>query len=120
VLDLTFADLPDVNVKLNEGPVITRGPSNHPVIRERLIELCRELELKYQTDVVTSGQGTDAYAVEISREGIPTLLISIPSRYMHSPVETIHPRDVERAGRLMAHFITSLDEAFVEELVPKL
>jgi endoglucanase len=120
VLDLTFADLPDVSVKLNEGPVITRGPSNHPVIRERLVKLCQELELKYQTDVVTSGLGTDAYAVEISREGIPTLLISIPSRYMHSPVETIHPRDVERTSRLMAHFIAGLDEAFVEELVPKL
>ncbi len=66
-----------------------------------------------------SGAGTDAYAIEISREGIPTILISVPSRYMHSPVEVIHPKDVERAGRLMAYFIAGLDDTFVEDLIPK-
>jgi endoglucanase len=69
--------------------------------------------------MMPSGAGTDAYAIEISREGIPTILISIPSRYMHSPIEVVQPKDVERTGRLMAHFIASLDENFVEELTPK-
>lgn len=119
VIDVTFADVSEIEVKLNAGPVISLGPSNHPVIRERLLKICHDLELKYQSEMMPSGAGTDAYAIEISREGIPTILISIPSRYMHSPVETVHPKDVERTGRLMAHFIASLDEAFVEELVPK-
>lgn len=118
VMDVTFADLSEVNTKLNNGPVITLGPSNHPVIRERMIKICQEQELKYQTEVASSGIGTDAYAVEISREGVPTLLVSIPSRYMHSPVETIHPKDVERAGRLLARFIAGLDETFVDDLTP--
>jgi endoglucanase len=50
---------------------------------------------------------------------VPTILLSIPSRYMHSPVEVIHPKDVQRAGRLMAQFIAGLDEAFVESLIPE-
>jgi endoglucanase len=119
VIDVTFADVDEIEVKLNSGPVIALGPSNHPALRERLLAICRDLELKYQSEMMPGGAGTDAYAIEISREGIPTILISIPSRYMHSPVEVVHPKDVERAGRLMAHFIASLDEGFIEELTPK-
>jgi endoglucanase len=117
-IDVTFADVEEIEVKLDAGPVIGLGPSNHPAVRQRLLELCGRLELKYQTEVMPSGAGTDAYAIEISREGVPTVLISIPSRYMHSPVEVVQPKDVERAGRLMAHFIASLDEEFVPSLIP--
>jgi endoglucanase len=120
VIDVTFADVSEIEVKLNAGPVIALGPSNHPALRERLLKICQNLELKYQSEMMPSGAGTDAYAIEISREGIPTILISIPSRYMHSPVETIHPKDVERTGRLMAHFIAGLDESFIAELTPKM
>lgn len=119
VIDVTFGDVDEIEVKLNGGPVIALGPSNHPVIRERLLQICRDRELKYQSEMMPSGAGTDAYAIEISREGIPTILISIPSRYMHSPVEVIQPKDVERTGRLMAYFIAGLDDTFVEELIPK-
>lgn len=119
VLDVTFANVDEIEVKLNRGPVISRGPSNHPVLRERLQKICDDLEMKYQSEMMPSGAGTDAYAIEISREGVPTILISIPSRYMHSPVETIHPKDVERAGRLMAYFIAGLDDTFVESLIPE-
>ncbi|MCB0163548.1 MAG: M20/M25/M40 family metallo-hydrolase [Anaerolineae bacterium] len=120
VIDVTFADVDEIEVELNKGPVISLGPSNHPVIRRRLVNICDELEMKYQNEILPGGAGTDAYAVEISREGVPTILLSIPSRYMHSPVEVVHPKDVERTGRLMAHFIASLDEAFVGALIPKL
>jgi endoglucanase len=119
VIDVTFADVDEIEVKLNQGPVISLGPGNHPVIRARLLKICGDLELKYQSEMLPSSAGTDAYVVEISREGVPTILMSIPSRYMHSPVEVIHPKDVERAGRLMAHFIAGLDEAFIKELVPE-
>ena len=118
-IDVTFADVDEIEVKLDKGPVIALGPSNHPVMRERLVKLCGDLELKYQSELMPSGAGTDAFAIEISREGVPTILISVPSRYMHSPVEVVHPKDVMRTGRLMAHFIAGLDEAFVEELAPK-
>ncbi len=118
-IDVTFADTDKIEVKLNKGPVISIGPSNHPVIRERLLKICRDLELKYQDEMLPGGAGTDAFAIEISREGVPTILISVPSRYMHSPVEVVHPKDVERIGRLLAYFIASLDESFIEDLIPK-
>jgi len=119
VLDVTFADVDEIEVELNAGPVIGLGPSNHPVLRQHLLEICENLELKYQSEVMPSGAGTDAYAIEISREGVPTIVISLPSRYMHSPVEVVQPKDVERIGRLIAHFIAGLDETFVAELIPK-
>ena len=120
VIDVTFADVEGSEVTLSGGPVLGLGPSNHPGVRRRLVDICQDLELKYQSEVMTSGQGTDAYAVEISRGGVPTILISVPSRYMHSPVEVIDPKDVDRVGRLMAQFITTLDDAFLEELTPKI
>ncbi len=118
VIDVTFADVKESNVKLDAGPVITLGPSNHPGLRERVVKVCQELEMKYQTEITTSGRGTDVFAIEVSREGVPSLLIGVPSRYMHSPVEVVHPRDVERIGRLMAYVIASLDEEFVTTLIP--
>ena len=117
-LDVTFADVTEIEVKLDKGPVLGLGPSNHPVIRQRLLDICTDMELKYQTEMMPSGAGTDAFAIEISREGVPTILVAIPSRYMHSPVEVIHPNDLVRAGRLMAHFIAGLNEDFVSGLTP--
>lgn len=117
-LDVTFADVDEIQVKLDKGPVIGLGPSNHPVIRQRLVNICQELELKYQSEMMPSGAGTDAYAIEISREGIPTILLATPSRNMHSPVEIVCPKDVVRIGRLLAHFIAGLNEDFVAELIP--
>jgi len=118
VLDVTFADVDEIEVKLNKGPTIAVGPSNHPVLRERLVNICNELELKYQSEMLPDGAGTDAYAIEVSREGIPTLLISVPSRYMHSPVEVVSCKDIERIGRLLAYFIAGLDEDFIDQLIP--
>jgi putative aminopeptidase FrvX len=120
VLDVTFADVDEVDISLGNGPVISQGPSNNQVIRTKLVELCEQLELKYQTEIMASGAGTDAYAIEVSRAGVPTILVSVPSRYMHSPVEVVSIKDIERTGRLLAHFIAGLDASFLEALVPKI
>jgi endoglucanase len=60
--------------------------------------------------------GTDAYALQIARAGIPTMVISIPLRYMHTPVELISMKDVLRTGRLLAEFVSSLEVGFMEKL----
>jgi endoglucanase len=119
-IDVTFADVDEIDVSLDAGPVITLGPGNHPGLRKRLLQSCQALEMKYQNEVQPRSAGTDAAAIEVSRAGVPTVLISIPSRNMHSPVEIVHPKDVERAGRLMAHFIAGLDNSFVDSLTPEL
>ncbi|MDX1523759.1 MAG: M20/M25/M40 family metallo-hydrolase, partial [Anaerolineae bacterium] len=118
VIDVTFADVDEFDVKLGKGPVLALGPSNNAVIRQRLADICQKLDWPYQSETVASGAGTDAFAIEVSREGVPTLLVSIPSRNMHSPVEIVDPKDVDRTGRLLAEFIAGLDETFVESLIP--
>ena len=60
--------------------------------------------------------GTDARAIQVTREGIPTALLSIPLRYMHQPVETLDIRDVERGARLLAHFVAGLEADFLASL----
>jgi endoglucanase len=60
--------------------------------------------------------GTDGYALQVAREGIPTMVICIPLRYMHTPVEIVSMKDIQRTGRLLAEFIAGLDENFMDEL----
>jgi endoglucanase len=74
------------------------------------------LEMKVHDEPHARGSGTDAYGLQIAREGIPTGLVGIPLRYMHTVVETVDLRDVERSGRLLGEFAARLDDNFIEEL----
>ena len=66
-----------------------------------------------QEEIIPGASGTDAWAIQVALQGIPTALFSIPLRNMHSPVETVDLRDIQRAGRLLAHFIADLDADFL-------
>jgi tetrahedral aminopeptidase len=72
--------------------------------------------MKVNIDPHRAHSGTDAYALQVARAGIPTAVISIPLRYMHTMVETVAAKDIERAGRLMAEFIVRLEADFVDKL----
>ena len=76
----------------------------------------RGLEMTVQSEYGASGGGTDAYAIQIAREGIPAGGIGIPLRYMHTMVESIDLKDVERTGRLLAEYICKLDEDTVQNM----
>ncbi len=103
-------------VKVGGGPAIGFGPNIHPLMYSRLVETAKSYEIAHQTDPIPGRSGTDAWAMQVTREGIPTALISIPLRYMHTSVETLSLKDLERIGRLLALFIANLEEAFAEEL----
>jgi endoglucanase len=79
---------------------------------QRLIEVAKQLEMDYQVEPDIGG-GTDAWPIQVSREGIPVALLGVPLRYMHSPVETVNVKDVERVGRLMAHYTAALSDNFL-------
>ncbi len=119
-IDVTFGDQPGVSeaetVGIGKGPAIGFGPNIHPKLHQALVEVAKELEMPYQIDPIPGRSGTDAWVIQVTREGIPTALLSIPSRYMHTSVETVSLKDVERTGRLMAEFIGRLDEGFIEKL----
>lgn len=116
-LDVTFAPQPGVDqdstATMSGGPAVGIGPNFHDKLREKLLETAQTYEIKTQDDPIAGRSGTDAWAIQVSREGVPTLLLSIPIRNMHSPVETLDMTDIERTGRLLAHFIAGLDADFM-------
>jgi endoglucanase len=116
VVDVTHAtDQPGVELgpmtkhPLDSGPVIARGTSLHPLVFERLDEAGEAEGIPFTLESLGKGTGTDADAIHLSRAGIPTGLVSIPCRYMHSPVEMVSLADVEAAARLIAAFARRLD-----------
>jgi len=119
-IDVGHGNMPGVSevdtVKIDDGPAIGFGANFHPLMYSRLVETAKSYEIPYQTDPIPGRSGTDAWAIQVTREGIPTALISIPLRYMHTTVETLSLTDLERIGRLLALFIANLDEAFAQEL----
>ena len=74
------------------------------------------MNISYQIEPATMPHGTDAYAMQITKSGVPTALISIPLRYMHTSVETLDLSDIKTAARLLAQFIARIDSEFVEGL----
>jgi endoglucanase len=111
-IDVTFGDKyagDRVKSECSKGVEITIGPNIHPELSEKLIKIADDYKIPYAIDVAPGPTGTDAWDIQPSREGIPTLLISIPLRYMHTSTEVISYRDVETTGRLLALFISSLE-----------
>ncbi len=119
-LDVTFGDQPGVDktgtLPLGGGPSIALGPNFHPKLVERLKTVAEDREIPYQMDPIPGRSGTDAWAIQVTREGVPTALVSIPLRYMHQPVETLAVEDVERAGRLLAAFVADSEASLLDEM----
>ena len=120
VVDVTFARGPGASgwqtFGMGKGPTLGWGANLHPFLFEKLKELAERLEIPVSTDLTPTHSGTDAFATQVAREGIPSMVIGIPLRYMHTPVEIIAVKDVLRAGRLLAEFICGLDPDFISEI----
>jgi len=101
---------------LGKGPTIGIGPNVHPKMWERLIDVGKRLELSTALEPIPGASGTDAWAMQIARGGVPCGIVGIPLRSMHTTVETVAVKDVERTGRLLAAFIAELDESFYTSL----
>jgi len=119
-LDVTFGEQSDVSksdaLPLGKGPSIAIGPNFHPKLVKRLKEVAEDREIPYHVDPIPGRSGTDAWAIQVTREGVPTALISVPLRYMHQPVETLAVEDVERAGRLLAAFVADSGADLLDNL----
>ena len=102
---------------MGKGVGLCIGPNMHPFLHQKLKELAERLEIPWFLDVTPLDSGTDAFAIQVTAEGIPTALVEFPIRYMHTPVESVALKDIQRTGRLLAEFIASLEEDFVETIV---
>ncbi len=115
VVDVTHAtDYPTVSqtqhgdIRLGKGPSLTHGGCNHPEVVGRLEAVAKTQKIKLQHEATSNNTGTDTDVIFWTRGGIPSALISLPNRYMHSPVEVVNLKDLAQIPVLMAAFARSL------------
>lgn len=116
VVDVTHAtDYPTVNkaqhgdIKVGHGPALTHGGCNHPEVVARLEEVAKAKKISLQHEAMSATSGTDTDVIFWTRGGIASALVSLPNRYMHSPVEVVSLKDLEQIPQLLAAFAQSLD-----------
>jgi len=109
MVDVSFAEQPQVPEykcgRLSEGPMIGIAPSLNSAMTHKLIAIAKEQNIPCQFEVMGGETGTNADAVGTTREGVRTAMLSIPLRYMHTPVEVIDLADVEHTAKLLAEYI---------------
>jgi putative aminopeptidase FrvX len=115
VVDVTHAtDYPCVSkaqhgdIVIGAGPTLTHGGCNHSEIVARLEKVAADREIPIQHEAMSATSGTDTDVIFWTRGGIPSALISLPNRYMHSPVELVSLKDLEHIPELLAAFALSL------------
>jgi endoglucanase len=120
VVDVTWAKGPGASdwnaMPLGKGPTLTMGPNIHPALHSAFKDLADRLEIPYTLEYTAGNSGTDAAATQITAEGIPTMLLGLPLRNMHTPVEVVAVKDIQRLGRLMAEFIAGLEADFFDKI----
>ena len=97
-------------VTLGKGPLIARGPNINPPLYQLLIETAKKKDIPYQIEGAPRGTGTDANAIQLTRAGVATGLVSVPNRYMHSPCEIVHLGDLENAAKLIACAVAKIND----------
>ena len=115
--DVTHAtDYPGIDptkhgkIVCGQGPVIARGPNINPEVFERLVAAAEAEGLPYQLEAEPGVTGTDARAIQMARGGIPTGLVSVPLRYMHTPTEVVCLADLDATVKLVVRFARDLGE----------
>ena len=119
-LDVEFARGPGVTdyhgFPMGKGPILAFGPNIHPALHRGFKELAEKLDIPTQVEVMPRHSGTDAFAMQVVAEGIPSMVIYIPLRYMHTPVEVVSLKDIQRVGHLLAEFITRLEPDYASKI----
>jgi len=117
VVDVTFAtDVPDIDKKevgeheLGGGPVLSRGSASHNEVFEALARTAEANKIPFTIQAAPGATRTDADGIYLTRRGVPTAVVSVPNRYMHSPNEVVSIGDLFRAAELIASFVRSVDE----------
>ena len=111
-VDVTHArtgDAPQVIVKLGDGPNVDMGSNSNPKFAKRVIEVARAKQIPHIVTSCPAGSGTNAWPIQMQGQGVTTLVVSLPLKYMHSPVEMLRMSDVKNVGKLLAAFIETFD-----------
>jgi endoglucanase len=115
ICDVTFAtDHPGIDtnkhgeVYLGKGPALGIGPAINVKINELIEKTAEKLQMKLQYELYTSSTGTDGDRIKYTGKGVPIALVSLPLRYMHSPVETASFKDIDEEIKLLTELVMSL------------
>ncbi|MGQ9533637.1 MAG: M20/M25/M40 family metallo-hydrolase [bacterium] len=112
VIDVSHGEYPGLGegeyFALNKGPVIARGATIPQRLYRLLVDTARAQEIPYQIEPLPGYTGTDADTIAFNKEGIPTCILGIPLRYMHTPVEVVCLKDIERTARLVIEFLKKI------------
>ena len=116
-VDVTHGKTPDgpadKTFALGGGPAIGVGPNMTRWMTERMISKAKERSIPYQLEVMSGHTGTNGWEMQISREGVATSVLSLPLKYMHTPVETLSLADMEGVAQLLAAFAENLGKEAV-------
>ena len=116
-VDVTHGKTPDgpadKTFDLGGGPAIGVGPNMTRWMTERMIDKAREHSIPYQMEIMSGHTGTNGWEMQISREGVATSVLSLPLKYMHTPVETLSLADMEGVAQLLAAFTENLGKEAV-------
>jgi tetrahedral aminopeptidase len=119
-IDVTFAKGPGSSdyrtFGLGKGPTIGIGSNIHPRLVTEFKEIAAEMDMPFAMEMMSRSSGTDAIALQVTAEGIPCMVLGVPIRYMHTPVEMVAETDILRTGRLLARFISKLTESSMTTL----
>lgn len=114
VVDVSHAKTPDASgdnvYEMEGGAMIAMGPNMDRAMAKQLVELAKEKEIPYQIEVMGGDTGTNAWVIQVSGQGIPCGLLSIPQRYMHTTIESISLKDAKAVRDLMVAYARSLEE----------
>ncbi len=121
ILDVTFGQAPGAHTweyfPLGGGPTLGVGPHIHPFLQKQLSELAEKLEIPFSIEPMPETSMTETEFIQLSNSGVPTAVLSIPIRYMHSPVEVVALSDIQRAAHLLTEFALGLEADFLEKVV---
>lgn len=111
-VDVTHGDTPDGKkaqmYPLGKGATLGRGPNCSKWLTDKLFHLAEINNLDVQTEVMAGSSGTNGWHMQICREGIPTAIVSVPLRYMHTPLETLHLDDLTTTSALLSAFVLDM------------
>jgi endoglucanase len=112
-VDVTFGRTPDLSAddspcEVHGGPAIGVGPNMTWSMTDRMVEKAKALDIPYQLEVMPGHTGTNGWRMQICLEGIPTSVVSLPLKYMHSPIEVVALEDMEQTAQLLAAFTRDL------------
>lgn len=118
-IDVTHADMPDCKADEThhiDKAAFTCGPNIHPKMLAEVLRVAKEINVETEVSACAGDTWTDAWELQVSRAGVPTVLMELPLKYMHTTVETISLRTLREQARLLAAYIAALDENWEDKI----